>query len=230
MSESTHEEAHTGPIKNPKQLLIAVFFSFVVPVFIIIGLVYYVTSGAKPAGTTDASAMSLSGVSADDRAKVEAAICAHREGEEARQRMIKGTTAEDVAAPYIATGAKPRVAILREQGVNGQIEMASAFDRAGFVAVDVHMSDLIAGRDHTVVTRTRGLDAIPFSKRLRFDMESSFGTDIRNPWNHLGYSAVMFWYAKPGATSNRLIMSAEAAKPIMSLVDDSKNGHRVVKP
>ncbi len=73
MSESTHEEAHTGPIKNPKQLLIAVFFSFVVPVFIIIGLVYYVTSGAKPAGTTDASAMSLSGVNADDRAKAVAA-------------------------------------------------------------------------------------------------------------------------------------------------------------
>ena len=54
--------------------------------------------------------------------------------------------ADDIAAPYIATGARPRVAILREQGVNGQIEMASAFDRAGFAAVDVHMSDLIAGR------------------------------------------------------------------------------------
>ena len=54
--------------------------------------------------------------------------------------------AEDIAAPYVATGARPRVAILREQGVNGQIEMASAFDRAGFTAVDVHMSDLIAGR------------------------------------------------------------------------------------
>jgi phosphoribosylformylglycinamidine synthase len=54
--------------------------------------------------------------------------------------------AADIAAPYISTGARPRVAILREQGVNGQIEMASAFDRAGFAAVDVHMSDLIAGR------------------------------------------------------------------------------------
>ncbi|MGN6224445.1 phosphoribosylformylglycinamidine synthase [Pseudoxanthomonas sp.] len=54
--------------------------------------------------------------------------------------------AEDVAAPFIATGARPKVAILREQGVNGQIEMASAFDRAGFEAYDVHMSDLIAGR------------------------------------------------------------------------------------
>ncbi|VXC00460.1 phosphoribosylformyl-glycineamide synthetase [Luteimonas sp. 9C] len=53
---------------------------------------------------------------------------------------------EDIAAPYIATGVRPKVAVLREQGVNGQIEMASAFDRAGFTAVDVHMSDLIAGR------------------------------------------------------------------------------------
>ncbi|HEX4853534.1 phosphoribosylformylglycinamidine synthase subunit PurQ, partial [Arenimonas sp.] len=46
----------------------------------------------------------------------------------------------------IGKGARPRVAILREQGVNGQVEMAAAFDRAGFTAVDVHMSDLIAGR------------------------------------------------------------------------------------
>jgi phosphoribosylformylglycinamidine synthase len=54
--------------------------------------------------------------------------------------------ADDIAAPYIATGARPKVAILREQGVNSQIETAVAFDRAGFAAVDVHMSDLIAGR------------------------------------------------------------------------------------
>jgi phosphoribosylformylglycinamidine synthase len=54
--------------------------------------------------------------------------------------------AEDIAAPWIHTGVRPRVAILREQGVNGQVEMAAAFDRAGFTAVDVHMSDLIAGR------------------------------------------------------------------------------------
>ncbi|HOW75052.1 MAG TPA: phosphoribosylformylglycinamidine synthase [Candidatus Competibacteraceae bacterium] len=53
--------------------------------------------------------------------------------------------AVDVAAPFITDGARPRIAILREQGVNGQVEMAAAFDRAGFAAVDVHMSDLIAG-------------------------------------------------------------------------------------
>ncbi|WOI44459.1 c-type cytochrome [Acidovorax sp. BLS4] len=49
MSDTPHEEAHTGPIKNPKQLLLTVFFSFVVPIFAIIGLVMYVTSGTKPA-------------------------------------------------------------------------------------------------------------------------------------------------------------------------------------
>jgi phosphoribosylformylglycinamidine synthase len=53
---------------------------------------------------------------------------------------------EDIAAPFIATGARPRVAILREQGVNGQVEMAAAFDAAGFTAVDVHMSDILEGR------------------------------------------------------------------------------------
>lgn len=53
---------------------------------------------------------------------------------------------EDIAAPYIAKGVKPKVAVLREQGVNSHVEMAAAFDRAGFVAIDVHMSDLMAGR------------------------------------------------------------------------------------
>lgn len=54
----------------------------------------------------------------------------------------------DVAAPFIATGVRPRIAILREQGVNSHIETAYVMHRAGFAAVDVHMSDLIAGRAH----------------------------------------------------------------------------------
>ncbi|MFH2077874.1 MAG: phosphoribosylformylglycinamidine synthase [Pseudomonadota bacterium] len=54
--------------------------------------------------------------------------------------------ADDIAAPYIHTGVRPKIAVLREQGVNGQVEMAAAFDRAGFSAVDVHMTDLIEGR------------------------------------------------------------------------------------
>ena len=53
---------------------------------------------------------------------------------------------DDIAAPYIKRGVRPEVAILREQGVNGQTEMAAAFDRAGFAAVDVHMSDILSGR------------------------------------------------------------------------------------
>ncbi|MFC2612209.1 MAG: phosphoribosylformylglycinamidine synthase [Eikenella corrodens] len=53
---------------------------------------------------------------------------------------------QDIAAPFINSGAKPKIAILREQGVNGQVEMAAAFTRAGFDAYDVHMSDLMGGR------------------------------------------------------------------------------------
>jgi len=65
--------------------------------------------------------------------------------------------AQDVAAPYVGTGARPRIAILREQGVNGQLEMAAAFDRAGFEAFDVHMSDIIMGR--TALDRFQGFAA-----------------------------------------------------------------------
>ena len=53
---------------------------------------------------------------------------------------------EDVAAPYIADGARPAVAILREQGVNSQTEMAAVFTRAGFDAYDVHMTDILERR------------------------------------------------------------------------------------
>ncbi|MCD0217584.1 phosphoribosylformylglycinamidine synthase subunit PurQ, partial [Enterobacter hormaechei subsp. steigerwaltii] len=53
---------------------------------------------------------------------------------------VKFDVNEDIAAPFVNSGAKPKIAILREQGVNGQIEMAAAFTRAGFDAYDVHMS------------------------------------------------------------------------------------------
>ena len=60
---SEHDDgAHTGPIKSPKQLLLAAFFSFVAPVFIIIGLVYFVVSAAKPAGVADADSMAIGGM------------------------------------------------------------------------------------------------------------------------------------------------------------------------
>jgi phosphoribosylformylglycinamidine synthase len=53
---------------------------------------------------------------------------------------------EDIAAPYVARGVRPAVAILREQGVNSQIETAAVFERAGFTPHDVHMTDLLSGR------------------------------------------------------------------------------------
>jgi len=64
---------------------------------------------------------------------------------------------EDIAAPFVARGSRPPLAVLREQGVNGEVEMAAAFDRAGFEAHDVHMSDIIDGR--VSLSRFRGFVA-----------------------------------------------------------------------
>ncbi|MDD0824246.1 phosphoribosylformylglycinamidine synthase [Mannheimia sp. AT1] len=79
--------------------------------------------------------------------------CADQEFEAKKDPNNKGLSAfltydvnEDITAPFINKGAKPKIAILREQGVNSHYEMAAAFDRAGFDAIDVHMSDLMAGR------------------------------------------------------------------------------------
>ncbi len=100
--------------------------------------------------------------------------------------------AADIAAPYIAKGARPRIAILREQGVNGQVEMAAAFTRAGFDALDVHMSDLASGRRKLadfagfaacggfsygdVLGAGRGWAAsILYNERLRDDFAAFFG-------------------------------------------------------
>jgi phosphoribosylformylglycinamidine synthase len=63
--------------------------------------------------------------------------------------MLTFDVHDDPAAPLIASGARPRVAVLREQGVNGHVEMAAVLTRAGFDAYDVHMTDLAAGR-HTL--------------------------------------------------------------------------------
>ncbi|CAN5588617.1 hypothetical protein BH10PSE18_BH10PSE18_09680 [soil metagenome] len=71
MSADTHyqatEDAHTGPIKNPKQLLLAVFFSFVGPILIIVALVAFVVSGVHPSGSAQGENMALYGVSQDAR-------------------------------------------------------------------------------------------------------------------------------------------------------------------
>jgi phosphoribosylformylglycinamidine synthase len=67
------------------------------------------------------------------------------EGDPGLSQQLSFDPQHDIAAPLIARGARPRVAVLREQGVNGQLEMAAVLDRAGFEAHDVHMSDLIGG-------------------------------------------------------------------------------------
>ena len=81
------------------------------------------------------------------------ATCAEEEFSALLDREDPGLSAKTTfeldaafAAPFIASGTRPKIAILREQGVNGHVEMAAAFDRAGFAAFDVHMSDLQAGR------------------------------------------------------------------------------------
>ncbi|MES0371159.1 MAG: phosphoribosylformylglycinamidine synthase [Mariprofundaceae bacterium] len=106
--------------------------------------------------------------------------------------------AEDIVAPLLAAPSlnksRPKMAVLREQGVNGQIEMAAAFDRAGFEAIDVHMSDIIEGR-HTldefkgvvacggfsfgdVLGAGRGwANSILFNERARDQFESFFQRD-----------------------------------------------------
>jgi phosphoribosylformylglycinamidine synthase len=79
--------------------------------------------------------------------------CADQEYDRILDKLDPGLNAaltfdaeRDIAAPFIATGVRPRIAILREQGVNGQMEMAASFDRAGFTSVDVHMTDILSGR------------------------------------------------------------------------------------
>ncbi|NOJ00841.1 phosphoribosylformylglycinamidine synthase [Vibrio kanaloae] len=85
-------------------------------------------------------------------------ICADQEHEAKKDNSDPGLNVklsfdvnEDIAAPFIAgsminKGAKPKMAILREQGVNSHVEMAAAFDRAGFEATDIHMSDILTGQ------------------------------------------------------------------------------------
>jgi phosphoribosylformylglycinamidine synthase len=80
-------------------------------------------------------------------------VCAREEYDQIRDATDPGISIElsfdlneDITAPYINVEAKPRIAVLREQGVNGQIEMGAVFDRARFEAIDVHMTDLISGR------------------------------------------------------------------------------------
>jgi len=83
-------------------------------------------------------------------------------------------------------------------------------------------------RGFNICTRERGLDAIPFDRGLRFDMEASFGTDMREPSDLLGYSAVTFWYARPGAVHNRTPVPATRMK-LTTLTDLEQRAGQIRK-
>ena len=91
MSATHTEEAHTGPIKNPRQLLIAVFFSFVVPVFVIIGLVQYVSSADK----------SGAGASQTEMAKAQRLLANGSAAEEVLLQLARGLTNKLLHAPSV---------------------------------------------------------------------------------------------------------------------------------
>lgn len=113
---TAHEEAHTGPIKTPQQLLAAVFFSFVVPIFAIIGLVYYVTSANKPmAGADDGGRAIAERIQKVGMVEIRDANRPLRAGEEVYKAQCVACHAAGVAgapkfgdasawAPRIATG------------------------------------------------------------------------------------------------------------------------------
>jgi hypothetical protein len=74
-------------------------------------------------------------------------------------------------------------------------------------------------KGYNVCTRTRALDAIPFREQIRFDFESSCGTDTRKSWFFLQYAQTTFWYGTPGVTYNRKPMPEMASRKLPT-VDD----------
>jgi hypothetical protein len=84
-------------------------------------------------------------------------------------------------------------------------------------------------RGFNICSRSRGLDAIPFTSRLVFDMEASPGVDQRNPSDFLGYSSVVFYYARLGSTCNLAPDPDAAGKPMMSLEDIERAASGAVK-
>jgi hypothetical protein len=87
------------------------------------------------------------------------------------------------------------------------------------IGANICVGNPLNPRGYNTCTRSRILDAIPFTNRLKFDMEASPGTDIRNSWNLLDYSLVTFWYARPGAETNASPQWEKAAQPIPTLAD-----------
>ena len=133
MSDNHLEEAHTGPIKTPKQLLLAVAYSFILPVFVIIGLVYYVTSDNKPqAGSSNAPESVAARIQKVGSIEIKSANAEPRTGEEVFKGQCGGChTAGSLGSPKFGdkTAWAPRVGkgyeALLTSALKGKGSMAS---------------------------------------------------------------------------------------------------------
>ena len=191
MSDSLHEEPHTGPIKSPKQLLLAVFFSFVVPVFAIIGLVAYVVSGNKPAGSPQVEVHSLGGVTAPEVGK----------GVAARIRKVGSVEIRDANRPLKAGAEvfKAQCASCHIPGVAG----APMVGDAGAWAVRIR-----TGLDALVQSTLKGKDAMPAQSGGDFD-----DVEIARAVTHLANSAGGKFAEPQASAAVSAVAPAAAAAP-----------------
>jgi cytochrome c5 len=135
MSDNSHEEEHTGPIKTPKQLLATVFFSFFAPVFVIIGLVYYVVSANKPAaGAVNVEKSVAQRIEKVGRVEIRDANRELRSGEDVFKAQCTACHTAGVAgAPKLGDSAAwaPRIATGLEALVNSSLKGKGAMGAQG---------------------------------------------------------------------------------------------------
>jgi cytochrome c5 len=158
MSDISHEEDHTGPIKTPKQLLMTVFFSFVIPIFIIIGLVAYVTSGNKPAaGTVNAEKMLAERIQKVGMVEIRDANRERKSGEDVYKAQCSTCHATGVAGspkfgdagawgPRVATGLEALInSALKGKGAMGA-QAGGDFDDLEVSRAVVYMANAGGGK------------------------------------------------------------------------------------
>ena len=132
---------------------------------------------------------------------------------------------EDIAAPYINTGVRPRIAILREQGVNSQTEMAAVFDRAGFATVDVHMSEVLGG--HVDLQDFKGLVACGgFSYGDVLGAGEGWAKSIL--FNPGGREAFAGFFARPDTFGLGVCNGCQMMAALHSLIPGAENWPRFV--
>lgn len=208
MSDSTQEEAHTGPIKTPKQLLWAAFFSFVAPVFIIFGLVAYVVSESKPAGSNDAARYTLGGVTTQD---IERSVAE-------RLRKVGTVEIRDANRP-LQTGEavyKAQCAACHDSGAAG----APKFGDAGAWAARIG-----TGLEALVSSALKGKNAMPAQAGGDFDdleiargvayMANAAGAKFKEP-DRPADGAPAAAAAAPSAPATTAVAAAPAATAVQA--------------